>query len=130
MGGWGLDSSHPAAALGSDQGGPEGGLLEGVIRPPGTSRPEGRPTRRAAQKAAAASVRAGGGPTLLRFSVPRGPARCLCHFGHQPASGEICKVPPWGLVRESPSGSALTRELMARPVVAWGEGPGQRAPER
>ena len=42
------------------------------------------------------------------------------------ALGDL-KVPPWGLVRRSPYGSAVPRELMARPVVTYGGNPGQRA---
>lgn len=41
------------------------------------------------------------------------------------ALGDL-KVPPWGLVRRAPYGSAHPRELMARPVVTYGGNPGQR----
>lgn len=53
---------------------------------------------------------------------------CPCKDRKEPGGGGVgwgtwgdLKVPPWGPVRRSPSGSALPRELTAQPVVTCGD---------
>lgn len=81
---------------------PGSGLLEVVLRATGTSRPQGR------------------------AHTPRSLVEVRPHAPPFPCATWGVPLQPPGLVRRSPSGSALPRELVARPVVACGGEPGQR----